>query len=357
MHTQYNLILACGLVLTNYKEDENHLILHAEFKLKPFLLDNLKNVFSKITVVQDEYYKIRNPFSHDLHICGLMSKSKEYIGQNYENVFLTQENYWDTLLLSKMTVHRIIDIEEDIYFSSSESNDSSGKVRPIKQFLRKLRSIARRCIFGKNKYYSVLSSPSFYGDNQMYCSYYVLFPFAVRKCIIDRKKEINEIDKDMLSKGIDCLYDGIDLNFEKGKYAVFFMDLIERYPNRDKAEESFRAIIRICVENNYHVLLKYHPRETNKIKMLPDSVEEIEAIIPAEKVLTSLMGNQVIVIGNMTTALNSSVKLGFQTISLMNLLEIRNESAVKFYGKIGIHIPKYLNDINEFLENEINKSI
>ena len=351
MHTQNNLILACGLALTDYKNDENHLILHAEFKLKPLLLSNLRNAFSKITVVQEDYYRKRNPLFDELHICKLMTKSKEYIGKDYDSVLLSEENYWDTLLLSKLGANKIINIEEDIYFPLSASGNLTGKVGFAKRLLRKIRSVERRCVFGKNEYYGTYA-PSFYGENQMYSSYYVLFPSVVRKCVLDRKKEIKEIDKNMLRKGIDCLYHGVNLSFEKGKYAVFFIDLIERYPDRDKAEEQLEKIIHTCAENNYHILLKYHPRETNKIKNLSEPVEEIDAVVPAEKVLSSLIGNKVIVISNMSASLNSSVKLGFMGISIMGLLGVQNESAKAFYEKIGVCIPKCVDEIEDLLTSK-----
>ena len=62
------------------------------------------------------------------------------------------------------------------------------------------------------------------------------------------------------------------------------------------------------------------------------------------------MRKKTIVIGNITTALNTSAKLGIKTISIIDLLKINNQMAKMFYKSIGIFIPE---NLQEF-ENLIN---
>ena len=321
MHTQYNLILACSLVLTKYKGQTNDLILHAEFELKKPLYDNLKAIFNKITVVQSKYYKHKNYISDELHIYELLKKSQEYSGSKYDAVFLSQENYWDTLVLSKLSTKIIYNIEEDIYFPYTLS---LPKDSAIKILLKKLRNLARYFVFGKNFYYRDVT---FYGENEMYSGYFSLFPHNVRREIQKKHKKLFNISHESFVNGIEALYRNIHIDFERSKYIVIFSDLIERYPDKVMVERNMKNIIDLGIKSGYEILIKYHPRETNKILIDNIHIKELDSLIPAEKILVSLMRKKTIVIGNITTALNTSAKLGIKTISIIDLLKINNESA------------------------------
>ena len=51
VHTQYNLILACGLVKTKFQTENNELIIFKDFIVKEELLQKLEGIFSKVTLI------------------------------------------------------------------------------------------------------------------------------------------------------------------------------------------------------------------------------------------------------------------------------------------------------------------
>ena len=65
-HTQAHLILACGLALGRFKNDENHLILFRDFLLKDEMKGRLDKVFAKTLYLQSIYPQELNTFKEKL---------------------------------------------------------------------------------------------------------------------------------------------------------------------------------------------------------------------------------------------------------------------------------------------------
>ena len=55
MHTQYNLIIACGIVKNRCKDDNNILVLHSEFQVTEQLKHNIEECFDKVYYIQKNY--------------------------------------------------------------------------------------------------------------------------------------------------------------------------------------------------------------------------------------------------------------------------------------------------------------
>lgn len=93
------------------------------------------------------------------------------------------------------------------------------------------------------------------------------------------------------------------------------------------------------------ILLKYHPRETQKYAFDSGNIYEIESIIPAEKLLADLSDKHVTVIGNATTSILVSNKLGFRTYSIAKACGLNNQQMFRQMNNMGIHIPVDLQEL------------
>lgn len=357
MHTQYNLILACGLVKENYKNDINDLILNSEFKIIDEHKNNLQKVFSNILYIQEDFSEEKNIVQREKNHFVKYNKISGWAKESYGNVFLSQEQYIDTLIISKLSKQgkfKCIDIEEDAYFSLNDKNNSKDDVFLIKKnfdcltWKGKLLQEIKDLIYGKNLfYYNVYC----YGMSPIYSEVYAIFPKLVRDEL--KFKIINEVTCKMIVAGVNSLFSSVKYELVKSDvYVLFFFDLLSRYSNLNSIEKIVMNIIKICSKYNIVFLYKYHPREDGTIRVIEDHDKciKLPTVVPSEKILVDLLGKKIFVFGNTTTAIQVSAKLGFNTISIAKINELKNESAINAFIKMGIQVPNDIEEINDHLE-------
>ena len=181
MHTQYNLILSCGVIKKHFNDSYNVLILYAEFNLGSQLKEKLEECFDKVYYVQDKYTYSANTFKEDLKLIKYMYKTKNLLNKTYDNVFISQENIYETYLLSKLSKKcnfGCYAIEEDVYYSVNNAFNIDPPCKGQTSFLGKCRKCFLDILLGKNICKQFVY---FYGQNTMYDANYVLFPHQVRK--------------------------------------------------------------------------------------------------------------------------------------------------------------------------------
>lgn len=347
MHTQYNLILASGIAKNRFQNDENILILHAEFKLNEQLKKNIEDCFDNVYYVQQNFVPIEKVFKEDYKLIKYLNKTKKVWKQNFDNVFLSQERLYDTYLLSKISKHckfKCYSIEEDAYFSVNNERNENVLREPKKTILGKIRKCVHNVVLGKNKFYRF---GWFFGQSDIFDGNYVLFPDCVRGEL--KEHSLYEITKEELMCGIEVLYGHIEkLEVKTDKVVVFFFDLLERYKAPEIVKKFVKTLAEKCERNNITFIYKYHPRETEKIELASGkNWFEIPSIIPAEKVLYDFREKEVTVIGNLTTAVWVASKMEFKTHSVIRIENPENVVAAKAFESMGINL------VNAFEKIEI----
>lgn len=359
MHTQYNLILACGLVKEKHQNDCNDLILYSEFAINDNIKKNLEGVFNRVYYVRESYYNSSNFVLNELHLFKNYIKSRKILKNEYDNFYLTQERFYDTLILSKLNknkkkLHKCINIEEDIYYSLTNKYNFIGVeewYRDIKKninYKSQIKSMIRIIIYGNNRCFEKVY---FYGMSKIYDEGYLMFPKYKRSEVIERKS--NEITTDMIIQGVNGLYNNYLYEYKQAdKYVVFFFDLISRYENKDKVARIIKLLAQYCISTNKVLLYKYHPRETEKfdIKNKEEICFEIPSIIPSEKIMVDLLDKEITVIGNATTSIIVASKLSHQVVSTININKTSNQKAVEFYRNINIYCPNSINELINYLK-------
>lgn len=345
LHTQYNLIIGAGIAL-EYVNDDNILVLYSEFKLTESYLKKLKSVFSTVIVVRDKFEPEIYGWQEIKIVKKHLQKTKKLYSLGFDRVFLSQERRFDTLLAYKCFKRKkceIIHIEEDAYYSLTIK---SKPIHPPKITLKHfVAESLRRVVLGNNRFFDY--GGVCYGASPIYQKAYLLFPNLAREELHDKK--LFEVSKQMLLNGIQALYGDLNAQYPEGtKYLVVFFDLLERYKNKELVTSVFKNVILYASSFNVPVLVKYHPRETEKIKDIPE-VFEIDQLIPGEKVLIDLKEKDVIVLGNATTVCTVAAKLNYKVYSIAPIDHPANIQMHTAMQSMGIHFLTSVEDINNIM--------
>ena len=333
MHTQYNLILSAGIT-TRYKNDYNVLVLYAEFSVYDQLLARLNDVFDEVVVVNDSFKRFNSSKGELDFIKQCAKKCKKLWHIQFDKVFLSQESIFERILLRKaQKLNKNVvsfNIEEDAYYSiNNKFNDENYKaIVPLKT---KVKRFLQRCyLFGYPYNYKEIIYC--YGMYSEHVGVHMLFPDIARREI--RNKNNTEITKEELLFGINALYGYKKIDYPKGdKYLIIFFDLLSRYQNKQATVDAFKQLVEQY--NDYTILLKYHPRETQKIQEFSEFYE-VDNTVPAEKALLDLVGKDVVVVGNATTSILVAAKMEYKVYSVCNIDAPDNKKMKQAMTAMGI---------------------
>ncbi len=344
MHTQYNLILSAG-VISRSKEDHNTLVLWSEFSISKEILEALDRIFDRVIVVNDRYIKLRKPLEEVKFIRSCLKNVKCLKKERFDRIYMSQERIFDKILCEQVKRKNrnavCIDIEEDAYYSVNNKFNDDGYAH-IDTFRDKIRRALRAVLlFGHP--YNYKESVYFYGMSKDYDEVMLLFPKLARRELSGQK--LTEITREELLNGIEAIYSNIKTVYpESDRYMVMFFDLMNRYKNPSIVKELVRKTVQECNARGITVLMKYHPRETEKFSELGDAFE-LDKLIPAEKVLYDLREREVTVLGNATTSCIVAAKLGFRVNSICRMEAPDNKRMQYVMTQMGINC---INDINNF---------
>ncbi len=335
MHTQYNLILAAGLVLQS-PNDINDLVLYSEFKLNDEMLKSLERVFNRVIVVVDHFTAPQKLFREIEHIQNCLRRTQGLWEMEYERVYLSQERTFDLALYGKLRKNNrklmCLAIEEDAYYSINNCMNNGDYIERITR-KTKLANLIRRVALWKFPY-NHKELIHCYGMSSVYYGVHLLFPQYARRELLG--KELIEVTEDTLAEGIEAIYAERNIEYPEGsKYFLVFMDLMSRYNAKDKVKQILEEIVDNCSRCGRTVLLKYHPRETERLDA-SGGIHELDMTVPAEKVLLELKGKDVVVLGNATTACRVAAKLGYKVYSICRIDAPENEKMHEFMSKIGV---------------------
>lgn len=347
LHTQYNIIIGSSIVLTKLKGDCNDLIVYAEFTVSDSYKESLSKIFNNIVFIRDKFKPLpKNFIEEDLllrkeyHIF----KASGFANKKYDHVFLSQERPLDCLIVGylkrKNSSCICSDIEEDCYYSLNNKYNDINYVKPQgKNIIHRL----KRFLYGRKYLYS--TDGLFFGHSEIYDDYYVLYPSSIRELLKRRKVVTHQVEKNDIIKALNAIYGEKKTEMpSSNKYYLFFFDLLERYKNPKSILHIVQEISKRASKEKAVLLLKYHPRETNKFTLESTSYE-IPAIVPAEKLLCDLLGNDVVVYGNATTSIIVANKFGFKTYSVAKLNGSENNTMFNTFKQMGILVPSKIDEI------------
>ena len=351
MHTQYNLILSSA-VMTRYKNSENILVLYSEFTLSESLYNVLATLFDKVIVVRDKFMPIMKTLDEVRFTRQCLKKVRPIWDEHFDNVFMSQERTFDLILCDRTKkinpVVKCYNIEEDAYYSINEKYNADDYIHreSIKTKVRKF--LISLLYLGYPYNYKDVNYC--YGMSEEYNGANLLFPHLARRELSG--KELYEINRNELVDGIQKIYSTIDVAYPPSEtYTVFFFDLMSRYQDLDRVKSIVMEIINISQEEGRTVLLKYHPRETDKFSNV-NNVYELPSLIPAEKILFDLNGKDTIIIGNATTSCVVAAKLGLKVISICKLEFPTNMKMHRVMKKMGIFCACGIDQIKDIMKKE-----
>lgn len=347
MHTQYNLILSAA-VMSRFKDAENTLVLYSEFTLSDELRKTLYEMFDRVIIVRDKFGVAKSLVDDAKTIRSFVKKTDSIKKERFDNIFMSQERIFDLVLCTRAKRRnpsvRCYNIEEDAYYSINEKYNqddfvySASRNHKFRQFVYALLLLGYP--------YNYRETPYCYGMSKEYDGANLLFPSLARREL--KEKELIEITEKELAFGISSIYsDNKTDSLDGEKLAVFFFDLMNRYKNPENVKEITQKLIKEALKSGRKVLLKYHPRETDKFEKI-EGTYEIPHIIPAEKVLLDIKDNDAVVVGNATTSCVVAAKLGFKVISICKIEFPTNKKIHEVMEKMGILCIKDANEIKNF---------
>lgn len=336
-HTQSQLVLASGLALHRFKEDENDLILFVDFGITEVLKDRLRNTFSRVMFLQSIYPAEYNTFKAKLKWYSKdWKKIKTITHEPYDRVFAV----CDWLFLVQKTLKRVyrmnpsVDmawIEDGITAYYSDSDIRGGL--DSNEFTMKIRRLIIRDLFGIGRFYDRDFREM--GGLKCLTKIYTCYPESVREPY-RRKRKLIDITDDEYRVGLNAMYNAAKLDI-KLPAVILVVDKLDRYEYPDKVKDSLLKFINDCRNDGKTIICKFHPRETQYWNVF-DGCETMDKSVGIESTYLSLLPHkeEVTIVGIKSTGLMSSKKMGFKTVSLFKRCGENNDNLIKFYQKLDI---------------------
>ena len=347
LHTQYNIILGASVLIEKYQDSQNDLIVYAEFKLSPEYKNHLEQVFNRVLYIRDEFKPLIIGFwniEHHLKNEYDLFKNSEFHKTKYDNVFISQDRPLEHLILGRCKQINpkceCFDIEEGCYYSLTPQNNDPNRQR---KWQTKRPFLYRKLRYGK-LYYSEEYRCPIDGEASYFDGIYAIFPNLIRKELFH--KHAYEVKSKNIIEAIQRLYSYVSVDIPYSKdYVLVFFDLMNRYKNKAAIKDVVEYIVNSIDSCKTTILLKYHPRETEKFVFSQANIIEIPSIIPAEKLLCDLHGKDVTVFGNATTSIIVAQKFGFKTISIAGIEGSNNIHMINKFREMGIEVPDSIEEI------------
>lgn len=339
MHTQYNLILATGIMKSKYKNDINDLIVFAEFEVTGDWERKLKQVYSNVWFVRKRFETYKGGMQDIILLKKQIKSCKEFIRNHYDQVLVAQDRPFENVIVRKIKKRNpycvCSAVEEDVYFSLNKRH--ANIFATVK---RAIKSLMIKALYGV-----WCGAQQFYGNSKYIDRVYVCYPNSVRS---ELKKETISIDKEIIERGIHNLYPCGKREANQKFTVLIASDLMSRYKDQQKISDVFNLIVEWCSKRDIRLLMKYHPRETNPLNLCGD-MAELPSDTAIEKYFMELQPDQTVIIGNLSTSLEMANKMGFRVLSIVHICG-GNEEAEQVYKDWGISVPETPNDIIQSLE-------
>lgn len=337
-HTQYNLMLATGLVLSDFKNDKNDLILFEDFNITESLKKELKSLFQNLIFI-NHLPVVLSPAKEKMdRIMNDIKLLKSWIDTSYDRLFIVDDMCIQEMFIMKQ-VFQINDTVEmswledgaSAYFNTGVVSSGMGS-SALKRFIRKT---AFTIMFNLYGFYDLAVCV---GAHKRLTKIYLTFPNARKELI---HKDTVLISQESVEKGMKVLYPGNSFEADEGSVLIA-LDKLDRYgDNLNTVHKIVEDIVKKCKLDGRTVYYKFHPRENQTIPCLKDCIQ-LDKTIAAESYLIHCPHRNLQVVGIMTTTLQTALKLRYDAISYIKLMNNSNPEIAKFYENIGIKCPNSL---------------
>lgn len=334
IHTQYNLLLACGLCMNDFKGDKNDLIIFCDFNMSEIHRNCMKNTFRKIQFLKGIYPDRTWRAEQKLNKIRYNNKIiKNFISSEYERVFIVDDMCIEEMYALKC-VHKKnkgvkmawLEDGANAYFSNSAISGGMGAT-PLRRFIRK---IFFSTLFGLWRYYDLGCCMGAY---KLLKQAYLTFPRFVRAELSD--KELIEISDKAFKCGMQQLFHGEAYAFEENGI-IIAMDKLDVYgKDFEKVSSLISDEVLQAHNRGQKIYYKYHPRETQEMLVLQSEVE-LDRKIALESYLTNSNTRNLTIIGVKSTSLQTAKKMGYEAVSFIQSVEPENRAVIDFYKKIHI---------------------
>ncbi|MDU6115965.1 MAG: polysialyltransferase family glycosyltransferase [Paeniclostridium sordellii] len=349
-HTPYHIILILSLVKSEYKNQDNDLLIYNDFDLKNIDMQKLKLIFRNVYIYDREI----NIKSTNIRLIDSKRKFK-YRREKIKK--LITNKYYDTIFVCNDSVFETQCIIENnlktknqkvVYIEDGSNSYCFNNAKFYKQDDR-IKKFLKKFVYGIN--YENLNN--IFGTHSKIVERRMIWPEITRKELQNDKKPIREITKEQLILGLSDCYSEIIKNIKNKKRALIILEHIDFFSNKDDIHISeykfiLSKVISEFTKKGINVCIKYHPRDNsnyiNEIIEENDNIEIIENSIPIE---VYYLQKDISIISITSTALLSATKIinNNSIVSLMDIMRVKDINLrYKFY-QIGVRLPKDINSL------------
>lgn len=336
-HTQAHLILASGLALGRFKDDDNLLILFVDFGIKDELKERLNKTFTRTLYLQSIYPAEMNTAKAKLKWYPQDWKQiKQFLTEPVDRAFAV----CDWLLLVQKTLqlaHKLNPntemawLEDGIIAYFVDTNNTGGL--DSNPFTRTIRKFLVKYILGVRDFYN--RDFRGVGGLKYLKKCYACYPDIVREPYFSQRQVI-AIEDYEYHLGLQAMYTRANLNISSSS-VILVVDKLDRYTFPEKVKTSLKHHIDKWNKEGKEVICKFHPRETILWDVF-DGCKQIEKTVGIESAYLSLSDKKdnIVVVGIKSAGIMSAKKLGFSTYTLFSECGESNDELETFFERIGI---------------------
>ena len=336
-HTQAQLILASGLALGRFKDDDNDLLLFVDFGIKDEMKERLDKTFTRTLYLQSIYPAEMNTAKAKLkwypqdwkHIKRFLTEPVDRAFAVCDWLLLVQKTLQLAYKLNSNTEMAWLEDGITAYYSDSDIHGGMDKY----SWSMAIRRFLFRDLVGVGKFYD--RDFSLMGGLSCLKQVYTCNPNAVREPYRSHKQLVGITDEEYLA-GLSAMYPKSKLDVQPNS-VILVVDKLDRYAFPDMVRTSLSAFISKCKEDSKTVICKFHPRE-NEVWDIFDGCQTMDKSVGIESAYVSLadIKDSITIAGIKSAGLMSAKKVGYNTVSLFPSCGEENENLVKFYTQLNI---------------------
>ncbi len=330
VHTQYNLILATGMAAPS-----DDLILFTDFELSAELRARLENHFEWCLFLCGCYPRrelsMREKSAKIDRDCHTISN---FIVTPYDEILIVDDMCIPEMYALKCA-HRLNSRVEMSWLEDGSSAYYSNDVVSCGMGSTRLKRLIRRAYFSaRYRLGGFYDLGDCIGSHKCLNRAYLTFPTEAR-AELESKARVAITDEEF-RRGIGVMYGGGKIPLDDGCIVVA-LDKLSVYGDRlPTVNRELRKLVAAAKSDGRKLYVKYHPRETDRLKVL-DTAEELDSKLAIERYLASSTAESMTVVGVMSTSLMTARKLGYGAVSLAESVGL-GDDVKRFYRHIGIDV-------------------